>query len=282
MIRLARPSQWLKSAFIFMPVPFAYADGAQIDWVGFLTGALGFSLVSSSIYVMNDLLDAPRDRLHPTKRERPIASGRITRAVAIPYGVLLLAAGTALVWSVHKPGAVFLLAIYLATSAFYCIDGKNLPLVDVFLLSAGFLLRVLFGTALIPAPASSWLLLCASTLALFLAFTKRRSDLVAGVGQEHRPSLAGYNMTFLNQAMGFSAGIALFSYALYSMSPGAFIPGREFASLPFAAFGILEFLRRAYVHGEGGSAAEVIWTSPPMLIAALGWVLAVLWSLDVA
>ena len=279
LIRLARPWEWLKSAFILLPVPFALADGANVDVWTLLLGVAGFSLISSSVYVINDLTDAERDRRHPQKRKRPLAAGLVSRGAARIFGAGLGLSGVALCWLASKPRALTPVLIYMCLTALYSLGGKRIALVDVFLISSGFVLRVLFGCALVEVAPSNWLLLCASTLALFLALTKRRADLVAGLDRNHRESLAGYNIGFLQQAMGLTAGVALLSYALYSMNSQVFIPGREFASLPFAAFGILDYLRRAHLRDEGGSPARVILTAPALWIAGTGWAVAVFWSL---
>ena len=118
---------------------------------------------------------------------------------------------------------------------------------DVFLLSSGFVIRVLLGCALVSAPPSTWLLLCTTTLALFLGFAKRRADLKEGLDHHHRPSLRGYSMSFLDQAMAICAGVAILSYALYSIEAKVLLPGREMASMPFVAYGILNYLRMADV-----------------------------------
>ena len=153
---------------------------------------------------------------------------------------------------------------------------------DVFLLASGFLIRVLLGCALVDAAPSNWLLLCSSMLALFLAFGKRRADLVAGLTSEHRASLAGYTVGFLNSALGITAGIAMFAYALYSQESPAFVEGRELVGLPFVAFGILDYLRVAMGEGVGGSPVEMAYRSRSLQISVLCWAIATAWSLGLS
>ena len=178
-----------------------------------------------------------------------------------------------------RNAAIVLSLIYLSANIVYSLGLKNLPVLEVFLLASGFLIRVLLGCALVDAPPSNWLLLCTSTLALFLAFGKRRADLVAGLTHEHRASLAGYTLGFLDSALGITAGIALLTYALYSQESPAFVHGRELAGLPFVAFGILDYLREAMGKGVGGSPVELAYRSRPLQFAVLGWVIATAWSL---
>jgi len=139
---------------------------------------------------------------------------------------------------------------------------------------------VLLGCALIPAEPSPWLLLCTSTLALFLGFAKRRADLIEQLDQNHRPSLRGYSKGFLDQTVGICAGVALVSYALYCIEvKKIFLPGREMASVPPVAYGILDYLRMVYVEGAGGSPVEIAYCSRSTQICALAWLIAVSWSL---
>lgn len=255
------------------------SDGAVLAPGSFALGLFGFAFASSAVYAYNDALDAPRDRLHQRNRERPVAAGRVTPAAARVAAAVLLAVGLALGAASGVPRALVWIGIYVGLNALYCHGGKHIPLLDVFLLSSGYLIRVLLGCALIPAAPSNWLLLCASTLALFLAFTKRRADLAAGVGAEQRPSLAGYSMAYLDQAMGFAAGITLLAYALYAIEAEVFVPGREFASLPFVAFGVLDVLRLAHVEGKGASPVDLALHEPTLLVCGAAWALAVSWSL---
>ena len=281
LVSLARPRHWVKSVFILLPVPFAVAAGSALNWYALAMGSLGFCLVSSAVYVFNDACDAERDALHPKKRLRPIAAGRITRRMAAALCAALFAAGVLLEVATKIPGALWIAAAYAGLNVAYSLGLKNVPLVDVFLIASGFLLRVLLGCALVSAEPSRWLLLCASGLALFLAFAKRRGDLVTLVDGAHRPSLAGYNEAYLNQAMALTAGVALLSYGLYCQEAPTLVEGRQFASLPFVIFGLLEYLRIAHVRNEGASPVDVVLRSPALLVSGCGWVASVLWSLGI-
>lgn len=281
LIRLSRPRHWVKNAFVLMPLPFALASGAAIDPLSFAVGLLGFCLANSAVYAFNDARDAERDRLHPTKRERPVAAGRVSQRAAVAWSALLLAAAIGLIMLSGHPWAVAILLVYVGFNLVYSLGGKDIALLDVFLLASGFLLRVLLGVALLDAVPSSWLLLCSSGLALFLALAKRRGDLVKGVDDSHRPSLSGYNTTFLEHAMTITAGITVISYALYSMDAQVLRAGREFLGLPFVVFGVLEYLRLALVHGEGDAPEDLLLGSPVMFVCGLGWLLATAVSLDV-
>ena len=279
LVRLARPHHWIKNAFVVVPVPFAVAAGATLDLERFLLGLAGFSLINSAVYVINDIRDAEADRADPRKRTRPVASGAVGVPLAWVWGVLLLVVGLGCAQATGSGAVVGLSAVYLAMNVAYSFGLKHVALVDVFVLAAGFLLRVLLGTALLAVAPSGWLLICASALALFLAFTKRRADMVAGRTAIERPALAGYNAAFLGQAMAIMCGVTLLAYALYSIDAAGFVPGRELTGMPFVAFALLQVLRLAYIEGRGASLVELALRSPSLQICALGWLVATLWSL---
>jgi 4-hydroxybenzoate polyprenyltransferase len=276
---LLRPHHWVKNAFVLMPLPFAMATGATPRWSAVALGTLGMCLASSAVYALNDAAAADQDRLHPDKRDRPVASGRISVAQARILAGLLAAAGVALPALASGPAAASLVAAYLLFNVVYSHGAKNVPLVDVFIISAGFVLRVLLGCALVDVLPSSWLLLCSSTLALFLALAKRRGDCARGIGSDHRQSLSGYSVEFLDQATTISAGMAILSYCLYCIEAGVLIVGREFASMPFVLFGVLDYLRISQLRPEHTFPVDVLLSSRALLFAGLGWVAAVLWSL---
>jgi 4-hydroxybenzoate polyprenyltransferase len=279
LVELARLKHWLKSVFILIPAPFAIAAGAELRPLAFAVGLLGFSLLASAVYALNDILDAPADRCHPLKRERPVASGRVSPAAAGLLSAGLTIAGLGLLAPTGTLGPYWIGGAFLALNLAYSLGIKRVPLLDVFALASGYLLRVVLGCVLLGVAPSNWLLLCSSTLALLLALGKRRADLMADLDPEHRPSLAGYDQTFLEQAIGIAAGVALVSYALYCLDAEVLLPGREFASLPFVAFGILEYLRRVHTRGEGGSPVDLLLSSPAMAVSGAGWLVAVLWSM---
>jgi decaprenyl-phosphate phosphoribosyltransferase len=277
-VKLARPKDWAKNAFVLMPIPFALAAGGTLDLRSFALGVVGFSLVTSAVYATNDALDAERDRAHEKKRHRPVASGRISPPAALAFGLALLLLGVLCAALSGVTGTLLVIAAYVAKELGYQLGLKHVPLVDVFLLSSGFVLRVVLGALLVGAEPSSWLLLCSSTLALFISLAKRRGELARGMDAAHRPALAGYSLPYLDLAMAVSAGMTLMGYALYCMDAQVLLPGREFASLPFVVFGVLEYLRLSQVRGEGGSPVDLLLRSPALVLCGVGWTLASLWS----
>ena len=282
LIRLSRPKHWIKNVFVLLPVPFALAAGAELHPLTFLAGVMSFRLAASAVYAVNDAQDAERDRMHDEKKHRPIAAGRISEPVAYGWAVLLVLAGAGLAFSAGSQYVLVLFGLYVVINLVYSFGAKHVPLLDVFLLSALYILRVLLGCALLEVPASNWLLLCSYALALFIALAKRRADVISGLDASHRPALQGYNQGFLDQAMGISATMTVVAYAMYSLDAASkesvLIRGREFASLPFVVFGVLDYLRMAHVNRAGGSPVDMLLRSPTLIIAGLGWLGAIIWS----
>jgi decaprenyl-phosphate phosphoribosyltransferase len=277
-VKLARPRDWAKNVFVLMPVPFALAAGGVLHVWPFVLGLVALSLVSSAVYALNDTMDAERDRLHEKKRLRPVASGRVSKTAALTFAALLLVAGLVCAALTRVPAVLVVIGAYVGKELLYQFGLKHVPLVDVFLLSAGFVLRVILGAELVGTDPSNWLLLCSSTLALFISLAKRRSELARGMDGGHRPALAGYTVPYLDQAMTVTAGMVLIAYALYCIEAKVLLHGREFASLPFVVFGTLEYLRLVQVRGEGGSPIDLLFASPALVVCGIGWTVASFWS----
>src|SRR5262245_8073933 len=159
-LELSRPKDWVKNVFVFMPVPFALASGARLDVRVFVLGLLAFCCANSAVYAFNDAQDAERDKAHEKKRNRPIASGRISKRAAYFFSASLAAIAIALSCLSDSQNAPIIVASYLVINLAYCLGAKNIPLLDVFLLSSGFMLRVLLGCALLDVPPSNPMLLC--------------------------------------------------------------------------------------------------------------------------
>jgi decaprenyl-phosphate phosphoribosyltransferase len=277
-LELSRPKDWVKNVFVFMPVPFALASGAQLDTRTFGLGLLAFCMANSAVYAFNDAKDADRDKAHDKKKNRPVASGRVSLRGAYIWSFGLACVAIALALLSGKIAALTVVGIYLFINLIYSLGAKHIALLDVFLLSSGFMLRVLLGCALLDVPPSNPMLLCSYALALFIALAKRRSDLVKGLDESHRPSLLGYNQAFLDQAMAITGSMCVVGYALYSMESAVLLPNRKFASLPFVLFGVLDYLRLVHVRKGGGSPVDLLLGSPGMIATGVGWLLAVAWS----
>ena len=252
-----RPTQWVKNGFVFAALIFSRN---LLDWERasrVTLAALAFCLIASAAYLLNDVLDAPEDRQHPTKRLRPVASGRLGVRTAIGVaGVLALVALTT-AWLLDRQ--FFLVGVtYAAVNILYSLYLKRVLLLDVFVVAAGFVLRVLGGGLVIHVEISAWLIVCTTLLALFLALTKRRHELVL-LGENasnHRPTLAHYSPYFLDQLIGIVTASTVMSYSLYTLSGDVLrkFPGKRLElTIPFVLFGIFRYLY--LVHRASGGAS---------------------------
>jgi 4-hydroxybenzoate polyprenyltransferase len=245
-LKAARPHQWVKNLFVAAPVVFAkrIGDPSSVWRAAAAFGA--FCLLSSAVYLINDLVDVEKDRAHPVKRHRPIASGKLkpelARALAGLFAVGAVGGGLVLGW-----GFTLTAAGYLALNAAYSLRLKRIPFVDVGCISVGFLLRVLAGALAIAVPASRWLLLCTLLLSALLGFGKRAHELRIGGegGHKHREVLSAYDPQVLRVLLWILGIITPVAYLMYTRTHTAMVfgNGRLVFTVPFCAFGIYRFIR---------------------------------------
>lgn len=270
LLKLMRPKQWTKNAFVFGALFFAQRlfDLAAVASV--LQTFLAFSLISSSVYVLNDLVDVEKDRLHPKKRLRPLASGAVSRKAGGILGVALLLVAMALAWNVGFPVLV-IVASYFALNIAYSFGLKQVAMLDLFIIALGFVLRVLSGAYAIPVEPSPWLLLCTLLLALFLGICKRRSEFI--VLQEgaagHRKNLGEYSEKLLDQLIGIVAAVTIMAYSLYTLdSP---VGSLMIYTIPFVIYAMFRYLFLVYRRDEGGEPAEILLGDRPFIASCLLW-----------
>jgi 4-hydroxybenzoate polyprenyltransferase len=277
LLKTMRPRQWPKNGFIFGALVF---DGKLFHLTDFLrtfAGFLLFCLIASTVYIFNDLLDVEADRLHPEKRNRPIASGELKIPVAIVAGLafafLTLGLGLLLAWQF-----ALVLAFYLALMLTYSKWLKHIPILDVLILAVGFVLRVHAGTTLIVVQRfSPWLYVVMSLLALYLGFGKRRSELalLAENANSSRKVLEGYTIPLLDQFINIVSGTTILAYSLYTFfRPDA--PPTLMLTIPFVVYAVFRYLYLVEVEHHGGAPEEVLLSDRPLQIAILLWGLAVL------
>ncbi len=279
LLKLMRPHQWVKNAFVFMGVLFGHAWDVPEALVAAVLAAGAFCSISSAIYIVNDYADRERDRLHPTKRQRPLASGRVTPARALALAAMLAVLGAALAL---KAGVAVLLivAAYAALNLLYSFSLKNQVILDVFLIGAGFLLRILAGTAGIGIEPSKWLLVCSLFLTLFLGFTKRRSELREAEHGSHRKALLQYSPALLDNMMAITACAAIMSYSLYTMSAEtAALHGTDnlIYTIPFVAYGMFRYLYLLHAAQAGTDTSQDLVRDRHLLATVLGWAATTLW-----
>ena len=283
--RLLRAKQWTKNAVVFAAFVFALGDQNQnlAAWELWKVclAALAFSLVSSAVYIFNDLRDAPQDRLHPIKRHRPIAAGEIAAGPALGMAAVLLVGGRGGAW---RLGMDLLLVVgsYLALQVFYTLWLKRIALVDVVVIALGFVLRALAGAVVIHVVISPWLLLCTMLLALFLGLCKRRHEKVNLAGTGTRAALEGYDERLLDLLIAMMGSAALVCYSIYTLWPETVAKfGTPWlgATIPFVVFGLFRYMDLVYRQEKGDRPEQILLTDGPLMVDIALYGATVLWLL---
>ncbi|MCI0547410.1 MAG: decaprenyl-phosphate phosphoribosyltransferase [Candidatus Rokubacteria bacterium] len=274
-----RPRQWVKNLFVFAGLIFAQQLFTARLWTALAAFAI-FCGLSSAMYLLNDVADLEKDRRHPTKRFRPIASGALPRGTALAAGVVLLAASLAAAAALRPEFGLVALG-YAVLMTVYSIWLKQEVILDVLALAVGFVLRAVGGAVAIQVDISGWLLICTFLVALFLALGKRRHEYLAleGSAPAHRPTLAEYSEGFLDQMIGVVTASTVTAYALYTMSPetiAKFHTRLLPVTLPFVLYGVFRYLYLLYRRDLGGNPSDLLLSDRALLVNTVLWMLAVL------
>ena len=270
LIQLARPHQWLKNGFVFAGLLFSQRwSDAFVAWQVLLAFA-AFCCVSSAVYVLNDWLDRKLDAQHPTKRLRPFASGAVSVSAGLGLAGLLLAGGFWLAWGNRI--LLALLAIYLLLNLAYSLRLKTVPVVDVFIIASGFILRLLAGTVAVDIAPSHWLLLTGMFVALFLGFAKRKAETFHAAGSQ-RAVLAHYPPALLDTFIAMTMTAMLLSYSLFAISlESQFRHGeRLIYTVPLVIFGMLRYTYQVH-RGRGEDVARDLLRDPWIVLTGICWV----------
>ena len=280
-VRLLRPLQWVKNVLVFLPLLFAVDIAWSVESAGDVPELLirlvllfvGFCGMASGIYVLNDLLDREADRRHPTKRHRPIASGRVGVPQAAVLAVLLSGAGLALAWFVGQVlGLVGL--IYIVINIVYSAGGKNIPLLDVFAVASGYVIRAAAGALAIEAEPSPWLYATTGAGALFIVLGRRYAEvrLAGDNAGEQRPALAHYAGPFISQLLTISATAALLSYTLYTIEAENLPDNNAMLfTLPLVALGLFRYLYLLNTSDRAEAPEQLMVRDLPLLACIFAW-----------
>ncbi len=276
-IQLIRVEQWVKNLFIFVPAFFAGVIFHPEHTVPLLLAFFCFSFTASAVYILNDYKDIKKDRLHPVKKDRPLAGGTISKRRAIVLFVVLLGAGTGIAVLFLPQAFFFLCGGYFLMNVGYTFVLKKVAIVDVCTIATGFVLRVLSGGVAVDVPVTNWLILMTFLLALILAIGKRRGEYVALNGETGtRSVLAGYNLEFLNTALAFSCTITVVSYIMYTVS-GEVVQRLNteylYMTTLFVVLGALRYLQQSMVFNRAESPTKLLFNDHFIQIVLLGWVL---------
>ena len=278
-IRLLRPLQWLKNIFVFAPIFFSNnLLKPEYFWPTFVTFA-SFCLISSSIYCFNDLKDVETDRLHPKKRFRPIASGKVSVRSGYAMMILCMIGALALLPLAQSSNTPYLYIIvlgYWLMNIGYCVRLKQYAILDVSIIAIGFVMRVLAGGLAADVWTSHWLVMMTFLVTLFLAFTKRNDDyrIYEQTGTKPRVSITGYNKTFINEATAIIASVTLVCYIMYTMSPEVIQRmGTRYVYLTsgWVLAGLLRYLQNMIVYGLSGSPTKSLIKDHFVQFCILGW-----------
>ncbi len=274
LIKSMRPTQWIKNGIIFAPLVFSRNLFAP-EPLGLVLAAFAiFCLLSGTVYLMNDLVDLERDKVHPTKSKRPLASGKLSRGVATFASVLFLALSLGGAFAIGW-GFLVVAGLYFIINLLYSSILKHVVIIDVMVISFGFILRVLGGAVVINVPPTPWLLMCTMLLALFLGFAKRRHELVQlDDANSHRKVLMHYSPYFLDQMIMIVTASTVMSYALYTISADTVEhigSNHLLYTIPFVLYGIFRYLYLVHLKEGGGSPTRILLTDRPLAVNILLW-----------
>ncbi len=282
-IKVARPTHWLKNIFVILPVFFG---GAILNTTQAISAALtfmSFSLAASAIYCLNDIIDVDADRAHNVKRHRPIASGAITIPQA--YGMMAISLLASIVLMLLLPegqaNTITVIITYFLLNVAYCLKLKEYAIIDVCIVASGFVLRILAGGFATGVQLSKWIVLMTFLLTLFLAFAKRRDDVLKmnETGRAPRKNTSRYNLTFINQAITITGTVMLVCYIMYTVSPeiiAQFGTDKLYLTSILVILALLRYLQIAVVDEKSGDPVKVVLSDRATQFILLAWVLSFL------
>lgn len=282
-IKVARPTHWIKNIFVFLPVFFG---GALLNTTEVVAAALtfmSFSLAASAIYCLNDIIDVDADRAHPVKCKRPIASGSITIPQA--YGMMTVSLLISIVLMFLLPEghakSILVIIAYFVINVAYCLRLKEYAIIDVCIIASGFVLRILAGGYATGVHLSKWIVLMTFLLTLFLAFAKRRDDVLRmnTTGRAPRKNTSRYNLTFINQAITITGSVMVVCYVMYTVSPeiiAQFATDKLYLTSILVILAILRYLQISVVDEKSGDPVKVALSDRATQLILLAWMLSFL------
>lgn len=282
-IKVARPTHWIKNIFVFLPVFFG---GALLNTTEVVAAALtfmSFSLSASAIYCLNDIIDVDADRAHPVKCKRPISSGAITIPQA--YGMMTVSLLISIVLMFLLPEghakSILVIIAYFVINVAYCLRLKEYAIIDVCIIASGFVLRILAGGYATGVHLSKWIVLMTFLLTLFLAFAKRRDDVLRmnTTGRAPRKNTSRYNLTFINQAITITGSVMVVCYVMYTVSPeiiAQFATDKLYLTSILVILAILRYLQISVVDEKSGDPVKVALSDRATQLILLAWLLSFL------
>ncbi len=278
-LKSMRPKQWVKNLLVFSALIFSENLLAGTRLLRSIAAFVAFCLVSGAVYIINDIVDRENDRMHPKKRLRPIASGKLPLSTAAIAAVIAVIIGIGGGFYLDRRFGLVIAAYFLLQLA-YSFMLKKVVVLDVMVVAAGFAMRAIAGTYVISVQISPWLFVCAILLALFLALAKRRHELLflEGGGISHRSVLGKYSETLLDQMIAVATSATVIAYCLYTIAPETvrkFGTHNLILTVPFVLYGIYRYLYLVYRREEGGAPEKVLFTDLPLIVDVFLWLLSV-------
>jgi len=282
-IQLMRPHQYIKNIFILLPLFFALKITDTQLLIDSIIAFVAFSLTASAVYILNDYHDIDEDRKHPTKRDRPLASGDISKQNGIWIMVVLLGIGF-LIMSLLSLKATTILAIYLVMNILYTFWLKHIAILDVTIIAIGFVLRLFIGSFVTNIELSMWIVIMTFLLALFMALAKRRDDMLIylDTGKKMRKVIDGYNLQFLDTAMSIMASVVIVAYIIYTSSADVLARVNShylYLTSIFVTIGIMRYLQITFVLQDSGSPTKIVLRDRFMQFTIIGWIVSFGWIL---
>jgi 4-hydroxybenzoate polyprenyltransferase len=278
LFKTMRPKQWHKNVFVYAALVFD-VKLFQVEALARATAAFVlFCLISSTVYIINDVMDREQDRLHPTKRLRPIPAGKLSVSTALAAAALFTIISTAFAFLLDRGFGIIILA-YLVLQIAYSVRLKHVVIVDVLTIASGFVLRVLGGGIVVHVGLSPWLYVCMTLLSLFLAIGKRRHEvlLLQENANVHRPVLDDYSVRFLDEMISLVTSTTVVAYSLYTFSaPNLPVNHSMMLTIPFVLYALFRYLYLIHVREEGGAPDELVLKDRPLLLSVLLWGAAVI------
>ena len=280
-IKLVRVPQWIKNLFVFVPLLFSQHIFNKEYLLPALAAFFMFCLVSSIVYIFNDIVDIEADRAHPTKKDRPLPAGTISMRNAVITIIILTVLVALFLPALNFRFKMFLLSYFLL-NIFYTFIFKHIVLLDIFSIAAGFMLRVIAGAYVISVEVSSWLILTTMFISIFLGVMKRRSEIVLindESNQNTRKVLASYSLNFIDQMSTIAAAGVIICYALYTVAERTtklFSTDKMIYTTPFVVFGIFRYMFLVYMNKKGENTVEIMLTDIPMIINVMLYIAAII------
>ena len=276
-LKLIRPHQYIKNLFIFLPLFFVGQITSPELFTNAFIAFISFSISASAVYILNDYLDIEDDRKHPKKKDRPLASGLISKREAFFLIGFFSIIGLTIM-ATQSIQALIVLLLYIVLNIGYSFHLKHIAIIDITIISIGFVLRLFIGSIVTETPLSKWIVIMTFLLALFIALAKRRDDVLhfMNTGKKMRKVVDGYNLQFIDGAMMIMASVVIVSYILYSTSLEVVQRIQSeylYLTSLFVVLGVLRYLQLSFVENNGGSPTKIVLKDKFMILTIFIWIL---------